>query len=94
MSSKNFRRYLVVPLALAGLLVLTTTFGAAWHHHDANSEHACPICHFNHQPIEEPLATYRLPVLAPVGTKAIVLRPAAKIEPDLRRVPARAPPAV
>ena len=94
MSSKNYLRYLVVPLALAGLLFLTTTFGAAWHHHDANSERACPICHFNHQPIEKPLAVYRLPVLAPVRTSAVVLQPTSQIEPALGRVPARAPPAV
>jgi hypothetical protein len=94
MSSKNYLRYLVVPLALAGLLFLTTTFGAAWHHHDTNSERACPICHFNHQPIEKPLASYRLPVLAPVRTSAVVLQPTSQIEPALRRVPARAPPAV
>ena len=92
MRAKNYLRYLVVPLVLAGLLIFTTTLGGAWHHHDSTSDRACPICHFAHQPIEKPLATYRQPVLAPVGTSPVVARPSGKIEPELRRVPARAPP--
>jgi hypothetical protein len=81
-----------VPLALAGFLILTTTFGAAWHHHESNSEHNCQICHFNHQPLEKPLASYRLPVLAPVRANTHVAQPTSEIELSIPRIPARAPP--
>jgi hypothetical protein len=92
MKLKSHLRYLVVPVALAALLIVTTTFGAAWHHHASNSEQNCPICHFNHQPLEKPLAGIRLPVLAPVGVSATIARPTNPLEPSIHRVPARAPP--
>jgi len=92
MSTKVYLRYVVVPLALAGLLILTTTFGVVWHHHASNTEQNCPICHFNHQPLENSLAGCGLPVLAPLGASATIAKPSSEIEPSIRRVPARAPP--
>jgi hypothetical protein len=91
-SLSKYTRYLVVPLALVGLLVITTTLGNVWHHHDSNSESACPICHFNHQPIEKPLAGHRLPVLVPISSNAEVLQPSLEPAPDSPLIPARAPP--
>jgi hypothetical protein len=86
-------RYFFVPLAILALLVVTATFGGVLHHHqNSTSENTCQICHLNHQPIERPLASDRVPVLAPVG---------AQPEPEdyefspgllVRRLPARAPP--
>jgi hypothetical protein len=75
-----------------GLLVFATTLSNVWHHHDSNSENACPICHLNHQPIERPLAGHRLPVLVPVSAHADAFRPSIAPTSDFRRVPARAPP--
>jgi hypothetical protein len=88
----KFTRDLVVPLALVGLIVVTTTLGNVWHHHDWSSERACPICHFNHQPIEKPLTGNRLPVLAPISASADVSQPSLEPVPDSRRIPSRAPP--
>jgi hypothetical protein len=88
----KYTRYLIVPLALVALLVITTTLGNVWHHHDSNSESTCPICHFNHQPIEKPLAGNRLPLLMPISSSAEVLKPSPEPAPRSRRVPARAPP--
>jgi hypothetical protein len=92
MNFKVYFRYFALPLALTALLIVTTTFGAAWHSHDSNSDQNCPICHFNHQPLEKPLAGIRLPVLAPVGTSATIAQPTNPVEPSIHRVPARAPP--
>jgi hypothetical protein len=91
-SLSKYTRYLVVPLALVALLVITTTLGNVWHHHDSNSETTCPICHFNHQPIEKPLAGNRLPVLMPVSSSPDVFQPSLEPTPDSHRIPARAPP--
>src|ERR1700760_4251860 len=35
---------IVVPLALL-VLVLASTFGMVWHHHDNSSPESCPLCH-------------------------------------------------
>ncbi|HEY4742707.1 MAG TPA: hypothetical protein VIH76_19080 [Candidatus Acidoferrales bacterium] len=90
--SSKYTRYLIVPLALAALLVITTTLGNVWHHHDSNSETTCPICHFNHQPIEKPLAGNRLPVLMPISSNPDVSHPSLELAPDPHCIPARAPP--
>jgi hypothetical protein len=88
----KYFRPVVAPLALAGLLFVTTTLGNLWHHHDSQAERACPICHINHQPAERTVAD-RLPVLAPSHSIADVLEPPLELAPDLRQIPARAPPA-
>ena len=86
---------MAVPLALLALLLLTATLGGVLHHHqNSTSENSCQICHLNHQPIERPMASDRALILAPAG---------AQSEPEdyeglpgllVRRLPARAPPAV
>ncbi|MGH9771151.1 MAG: hypothetical protein ACRD4Q_05565 [Candidatus Acidiferrales bacterium] len=89
---KSIRR-LLVPVALLALLVMATTLGGVWHHHDnASSEANCPICHLSHQPIVRPLAGDPAPALAPVGPG-----PEPRINefapgPVVHYVPARAPP--
>jgi hypothetical protein len=86
-------RYVVVAVALLALLGVAITFGGVLHHHqNSTSENTCQICHLNHQPIARPLASDRIPVLAPMG---------AQPEPEdyefslglfCLRLPARAPP--
>lgn len=88
-------RYLFVALTLFALLFVTATFDGALHHHqNSTSENTCPICHLSHQPIERPLGSNRLPVLAPAGPSLETSN--YEYAPALitRRVPARAPPAV
>lgn len=83
-------RCLAVTVALLALLVLTTT-GIAWHHH-CSTETNCSICHLSHQSIEEPLATYRAPLLGVVGAHTDPAEPIFVARPVIRRLPARAPP--
>ncbi|MFY9751654.1 MAG: hypothetical protein WBS18_12935 [Candidatus Acidiferrales bacterium] len=89
----TFRRFLV-PVTLVALLLLTVVFGGLWHHHSTSSEATCSICHFVHQPMDQPLAGVRAPALAPLGVRIepgeIVVAPLI----EARRVPARAPPIV
>ena len=87
-------RYVLIALTLFGLLFMTATFGGALHHHqNSTSENTCPICHLNHQPIERPLASNRLPALAPAGPTPEPFNYEFAPDPMTRRVPARAPPA-
>jgi hypothetical protein len=83
-------RCLAVAVALLALLVLTTT-GGAWHRHSSTETH-CSICHLSHQSIEEPLATYRAPLLGVMGAHADSAEPLFVARPVFRRLPARAPP--
>ena len=86
-------RYFFVPLAILALLVVTATFGGVLHHHqNSTSENTCQICHLNHQPIERPLSSDRVPALAPVAAQP---EPEDyEFSPGLfdSRQPARAPP--
>jgi hypothetical protein len=83
-------RCLAMTVALLALLVLTTT-GIAWHHH-SSTETNCSICHLSHQSIDEPLATYRAPLLGVVGEHADLAEPIFVARLVIRRLPARAPP--
>jgi|HubBroStandDraft_6_1064221.scaffolds.fasta_scaffold119623_3 hypothetical protein len=92
MASKSQIRHVVVSLALAGLLIFSSTLGSVWHSHSDGSERACPVCHYSHQAADKPLDGHRLPVLAPVGRNTDAVQPAFVAAPDIHRVPARAPP--
>jgi hypothetical protein len=88
-------RYFFVALALLALLLVTATLGGVLHHHqNPSSENTCQICHLNHQPVERPLASDRVPVLAPVGQQPEPEDYEFSPGPLIRRLPARAPPAV
>jgi hypothetical protein len=85
-------RHIAISLALAGLLIFSSTLGSVWHTHSDGSERACPVCHYSHQAADKPLDGHRLPVLAPVGRNTDAVLPAFEPAPDIHRVPARAPP--
>ncbi|MGD0963329.1 MAG: hypothetical protein ABSA57_05445 [Candidatus Acidiferrales bacterium] len=62
---KSIRSW-AVALALLALMLLAATLGGLLHHHPSSTpENICQICHLNHQPIERPLASDRVFVLAP-----------------------------
>ena len=84
-------KFVVAVLAL--LLVAAPLAASLWHHHAGSSDNNCPVCHFNHQPMDRPVAGQRMPTLdvvhdtpAPVETRVV----AAQSTPPL---PSRAPPA-
>jgi hypothetical protein len=79
-------------IAVVALLVLATTTGIACHHCGNSTERTCPICHLNHQLIEEPLASDRAPVLVPVTPSAEPQESDFTPLPATPRVPGRAPP--
>jgi hypothetical protein len=89
-------RWLAVSTALLALLILTFTLGTACHCRDEGSTDpncsTCSICHLSHQSIEEPLTTYRAPLLGEVGEHADPAEPIFVARPVFRRLPARAPP--
>jgi len=84
--------FLVLPIVLLALLLVGMTTGSVWHHHSGASESTCPICHLSHQPIDRPLATDQTPAFALIAPTpepgAFGLAP----NPEVRRLPARAPP--
>jgi len=94
MSEKKAIRIVVVSVALLALLVLAITMGGLRHNHASSSDANCPTCHFNHQPMERPLASHYEPPLAPVGSKPEPQEPEFTPSPEAPRLPARAPPSV
>jgi hypothetical protein len=81
-------------LAVLALLLVTAPLAASLlHHHAGSSDTNCPVCHFNHQPMDRPadslrissseLVTYRS---APSEARFIGNR-------DILPLPSRAPPA-
>jgi hypothetical protein len=92
LNGKSIRCF-VRPLALIALVLIATTIGSAWHHHqNTNSEDSCQICHLSHQPIERPLAAQRSQNLIPIGVRQEPLDYQFVPSSTDRRVPARAPP--
>jgi hypothetical protein len=86
-------RWALVAVAILAV-VFATTVGAVWHTHKDISEASCPICHLNHQPIDNALSVEpELPEFAPVGNQPQAREPALVESAVIPRVPARAPPA-
>ena len=79
----------VVPLALL-VLVLGTTFGMVWHHHDNSSTETCPLCHLT---IAPSLAGVRACTLVLVGAGPKVQYVCFIAQANSPNIPARAPPA-
>jgi hypothetical protein len=87
-------RRLIVPLALVALLLVATTAATAWHHHSNSTDTSCSICHINHSPCDQPVTDNRVADLAPLGLQAEPPENDFSPAPSLRRIPARAPPAL
>jgi len=93
MSASRQTRYVVVSLALLSLLMLATAMGGVFHHHASSSDTNCSICHFNHQPMDGPLASHREPSLNLIALRPDSPEPRLAPNPKPPRLPARAPPA-
>jgi hypothetical protein len=89
----NFRR-LIVPLALVALLLVATTAVTVWHHHSNSTDTSCSICHINHSPCDQPFGDNHLADLASLGMQTEPFQKDFSPAPALRRIPARAPPAL
>jgi hypothetical protein len=92
---KNAARRTRAGVAVLVLILFTAvTLGSAWHHHDARSESNCSICHFGHQPAQEPVVGQQITALTVVYSAL----PQAEVllfeGPPLPRFGSRAPPAV
>lgn len=81
--------YVVLPLVLIALL-MATTMGMVWHHHDRNSADGCTLCHLAIVP-----AVAGAGVCEPVVTAAEYAVRDDGFEPHFAadEMPARAPPA-
>jgi hypothetical protein len=86
-------RLVIIPVALLAALLVCMTLGSVWHHHDG-SDATCQICHLNHQPYERWPVADRTPALSQSGPTPDL--PDIRFAPRIvvRRIPARAPPAV
>ena len=88
----RFRTTQFVVAMLVALLVAAPLIASLCHHHASSADNNCPLCHFNHQPMDRPLEGERMPTLdvvhdspAPVEIRVVV----AQAAPPL---PSRAPP--
>ena len=79
---------IVVPFALL-VLILGTTFGMVWHHHDNSSPESCPLCHLT---IAPSLAGVRACTLVLVGAGPKVKYTGFIAQDHSSNLPARAPP--
>lgn len=84
---------LIFPIAILALL-LGTTLGMVWHHHQTESAaDTCPICHLSHVAVEPVVADIQVHAPVPTGDalEPQLVRFALSLVP--RDVPARGPPA-
>ncbi|HMD32634.1 MAG TPA: hypothetical protein VKG84_12050 [Candidatus Acidoferrales bacterium] len=88
----TFRGSKLVILLLVVTVAAAPLLASLCHHHASSSDNNCPVCHFNHQPMDRPLAEHRLPSFealredpAPVETRLIAAQ-------SIRPLPSRAPP--
>jgi hypothetical protein len=84
---------LTLPIAILALL-LGTTLGMVWHHHQTESSaDTCPICHLSHVVIEPIVADIQVHAPVPIGDA--LEQQLVRFAPNLfpRDVPARGPPA-
>jgi hypothetical protein len=77
---------------LVALLVAAPLLASLYHRHTNSADTNCPVCHFNHQPMDRPLEGQRMATMdivrnspAPVGTRIAAAQAAAPL-------PSRAPP--
>lgn len=88
-------RRIIFALLLGLLLVVATSAGNIWHHHNsATAESNCPICHLGHQAAEQPTVIQAAPVLFAVGSQTPVPEPALQAGPDVSVLASRAPPSL
>lgn len=88
----KFRGPQLVIVVVVAMLVAAPLVASLYHHHAGSSDTNCPVCHFNHQPMDRPVASGRLPSFdviqeRPFPVEAQVV--AARTAPPL---PSRAPP--
>jgi len=82
----------LVLAVLALLLVAAPLATSMWHHHAGSSDTNCPVCHFNHQPMDRPTDGLRIS-----PTELVTFRSAPSEERfisnrDILPLPSRAPP--
>lgn len=78
---------------LAALLVGAPLVASLYHHHARSSDNNCPVCHFNHQPMDRPVAGERLPSLDVIHDRTVPVESRAVAAHSVSPLPSRAPPA-
>jgi hypothetical protein len=89
----KFRIPTLLVVVLSALLVAAPLAANLCHHHDSSSDNNCPVCHFNHQAMDRPIAAQPLPSFG-----IVTFHPAPAASPfvaslALSPLPSRAPPA-
>jgi hypothetical protein len=88
----KFRASKLVLAVLAALLVTAPLAASLWHHHAGSSDTNCPVCHFNHQPMDRPAEGLRISSSELVTYRSAPSEPRFISNRDIRPLPSRAPP--
>jgi hypothetical protein len=83
-----------VVVMLVAVLVTAPLAASIWHHHTGSSDANCPVCHFNHQPMDRPAESPRFCSILAVTYSSRPAEARYIANRDIRPLPSRAPPAV
>lgn len=83
-----------VVVMLVAVLVAAPLAASIWHHHSGTSDANCPVCHFNHQPMDRPAENLRFCSIEVVTYRSAPTEARFITNRDIRPLPSRAPPAV
>ena len=78
---------------LFAMLVAAPLVGSLNHHHAASSDTNCPVCHFNHQPMDRSEAGQRPPSFDVIHDRTMPVESRVVDSQAGPPLPSRAPPA-
>jgi hypothetical protein len=88
----SVRRSQLVVAGLVALLVAAPLVANLCHHHAGSSDTNCPICHFNHQPMDRPVAGQRMPTIDVIRDGPALMEMRVLAAQALAPLASRAPP--
>ena len=83
----------LVVAMLVMVLVTAPLAAGIWHHHTGSSDVNCPVCHFNHQPMDRPAVGLRFCSMVVVTYRSAPAETRLITTGNILPLPSRAPPA-
>jgi hypothetical protein len=77
---------------LVALLVAAPLLASLYHRHTNSTDTNCPVCHFNHQPMDRPLDGQRMATLDVVRNSPAPVETCIAASQAAAPLPSRAPP--
>jgi len=90
--SMKLRALRVALAMLVALLVAAPLAASLWHHHAGSSDTNCPVCHFNHQPMDRPAEGLWCSSIQVITYRSTPSKAQFIASSDILPLPSRAPP--